>query len=152
MTDTFLRLTPLEVALSAPVGAVAEVVRPRPLGSARAALERAVLPAVRSGRCHVLFSGGRDSSLVLAVATAVARTAAGSPVGDIEIAGPEAFGMDEFARRALTFRSDPRTVVRDDSAPYYGAQIEERTLIPVEGAQIFATTLEEWLPLNPPRS
>ncbi|KON74086.1 hypothetical protein M768_08250 [Cellulosimicrobium cellulans F16] len=73
MTDTFLRLTPLEVALSAPVGAGAEVVRPRPLGSARAALERAVLPAVRSGRCHVLFSGGRDSSLVLAVATAVAR-------------------------------------------------------------------------------
>src|SRR5690606_24722319 len=35
------------------------------------------------------------------VATAVARTAAGAPQGDIEIAGPEAFGMDEFARRAL---------------------------------------------------
>ena len=52
---------------------------------------------------------------------------------------------------ALAFRGDSRTVVRDDSAPYYGAQIEERTLIPVEGAQIFATTLEEWLPLNPPR-
>jgi len=85
------------------------------------------------------------------VATAVARTAAGEPVGDVEIAGPEAFGMDEFARRALAFRGDSRTVVRDDSAPYYGAQIEERTLIPVEGAQIFATTLEEWLPLNPPR-
>ncbi|MCD2498588.1 SDR family oxidoreductase [Microbacterium nymphoidis] len=85
------------------------------------------------------------------VATAVARTAAGDPVGDIEIAGPETFGMDEFARRALAFRGDPRTVVRDDTAPYYGARIEERTLIPVEGAQIFPTTLEEWLPLNPPR-
>ncbi|GAA3935747.1 SDR family oxidoreductase [Microbacterium soli] len=85
------------------------------------------------------------------VATAVARTAAGAPVGDVEIAGPEAFGMDEFARRALAFRGDPRTVVRDDSAPYYGAQIEERTLIPLEGAQIFETTLEAWLPLNPPR-
>ncbi|HWV47842.1 MAG TPA: SDR family oxidoreductase, partial [Microbacterium sp.] len=76
------------------------------------------------------------------VATAVARAAAGDPTGDIEIAGPEAFGMDEFARRALTFRGDPRKVVRDDSAPYYGAQIEERTLIPVEGAHIFETTLE----------
>lgn len=85
------------------------------------------------------------------VATAVARAAAGDPTGDIEIAGPEAFGMDEFARRALTFRGDSRTVVRDDSAPYYGAQIEERTLIPVEGAHIFETTLEEWLPANPPR-
>ncbi|SEB35571.1 SDR family oxidoreductase [Microbacterium hydrocarbonoxydans] len=85
------------------------------------------------------------------VATAVARTAAGSPQGDIEIAGPEAFGLDEFIRRGLAFRKDPRRVVRDDSAPYYGAQIEERTLVPVEGAQIFETRLEDWLPLNPPR-
>ncbi|MBO9625166.1 MAG: SDR family oxidoreductase [Microbacterium sp.] len=86
------------------------------------------------------------------VATAVAQTAAGEPVGDIEIAGPEAFGMDEFARRALTFRDDPRTVVRDDAAPYYGARIEERTLIPVKGARIFPTTLDQWLPENPPRA
>lgn len=85
------------------------------------------------------------------VATAVARAAAGAPLGDIEIAGPEAFGMDEFIRRGLTFRGDPRTVVRDDDAPYYGAKIEERTLIPLDGAQIFETSLEEWLPLNPPR-
>lgn len=85
------------------------------------------------------------------VATAVARTGAGSPQGDIEIAGPEAFGLDEFIRRGLAFRKDPRRVVRDDSAPYYGAQIAERTLVPVEGAQIFETRLEDWLPLNPPR-
>ncbi|CAH0141467.1 MULTISPECIES: SDR family oxidoreductase [unclassified Microbacterium] len=86
------------------------------------------------------------------VATAVARAASGdAPLGDVEIAGPEAFGMDEFIRRGLTFRGDPRTVVRDDDAPYYGAKIEERTLIPIEGAQIFTTSLEEWLPLNPPR-
>ncbi|NNC12011.1 SDR family oxidoreductase [Planctomonas sp. JC2975] len=85
------------------------------------------------------------------VATAVARAAAGDPVGEIEIAGPEQFGMDEFVRRGLTFRDDPRTVVRDDTAPYYGAVIEERTLIPVEGATIFETRLEDWLPANPPR-
>lgn len=85
------------------------------------------------------------------VATAVARAAAGAPQGDTEIAGPEAFGMDEFARRVLAFRGDPRTVVRDDRAPYYGAPIEERTLLPVDGARIFETTLEQWLPANPPR-
>ncbi|GAB2831835.1 SDR family oxidoreductase [Microbacterium insulae] len=85
------------------------------------------------------------------VATAVARHAASDPVGDVEIAGPEAFGLDEFIRRGLTFRGDPRTVVRDDTAPYYGAQIEERTLIPLDDAEIFTTTLDEWLPLNPPR-
>ncbi|GAA5210264.1 SDR family oxidoreductase [Microbacterium kyungheense] len=86
------------------------------------------------------------------VSTAVARTAAGAPVnGDLEIAGPEQYGMDEWARRALEFRGDPRTVVRDDTAPYYGAVVEERTLVPVEGALLFETTLDEWLPANPPR-
>jgi uncharacterized protein YbjT (DUF2867 family) len=87
------------------------------------------------------------------VATAVARTAAGDPInGDVEIAGPEQFTMDEFVRRGLAFRHDPRTVVQDPDAQYYGAHIEERTLIPVDGAEIFATTLEHWLPANPPRS
>lgn len=87
------------------------------------------------------------------VATAVARAAAGVPVnGDLEIAGPEQFGLDEFVRRGLAFREDPRTVVRDDAAPYYGAVIDERTLLPVEGVHLAETRLEEWLPLNPPRS
>ncbi|HEX5858374.1 MAG TPA: SDR family oxidoreductase [Microbacterium sp.] len=86
------------------------------------------------------------------VATAVARAAAGDPVnGDIEVAGPERFGLDEFVRRGLAFRHDPRTVVRDDTAPYYGAVIEESTLLPVDGARLAATRLDEWLPLNPPR-
>ena len=86
------------------------------------------------------------------VATAVARAAAGAPANaDIEVAGPEVFGLDEFIRRGLTFREDSRAVVRDDTAPYYGAVIEERTLLPVEGAQLAETRLEEWLPLNPPR-
>jgi len=86
------------------------------------------------------------------VATAVAETATGGPVnGDIEIAGPERFGLDEWIRRGLSFRGDPRAVIRDDDAPYYGAMVEERTLIPLDGARIFPTTLDEWLPANPPR-
>lgn len=86
------------------------------------------------------------------VATAVARTAAGAPInGDIEIAGPELFTMDEFVRRGLAFRQDDRAVVQDAEAQYYGAHIDERTLIPIDGAQIFATTFAEWLPANPPR-
>lgn len=84
------------------------------------------------------------------VAAAVARTAAGEPQGDVEIAGPERFGLDELVRRGLAFREDPRTVERDDTATYYGAHVEESTLVPVEGATLSATTLEQWLPLNPP--
>jgi uncharacterized protein YbjT (DUF2867 family) len=87
------------------------------------------------------------------VATAVARTAAGAPLNaDIEIAGPEVMGLDELVRRGLAFRGDPREVVTDPEAPYFGARIDERTLMPVDGAQVFETTLEEWLPANPPRS
>lgn len=85
------------------------------------------------------------------VATAVARTAANEPVGDIEIAGPEKFTMDDFARQGLAFRRDPRTVIQDPDAQYYGAHIDERTLIPIDGAQIFPTRFAEWLPANPPR-
>ena len=88
------------------------------------------------------------------VATAVARTAAGAPLnGDIEIAGPEQMGLDELGppRRSRS-GGDAREVVSDPEATYFGARMEERTLLPVEGAQIFATTLDEWLPANPPRS
>ena len=88
------------------------------------------------------------------VATAVADTAANKhAVGDIEIAGPEAFGLDEWVRRALAFRGDSRQVIRDDAALYYGGPIDERTLVPFDGdAWIFETRLEDWLPANPPRS
>ncbi|MFD4957202.1 SDR family oxidoreductase [Microbacterium sp. NPDC058389] len=86
------------------------------------------------------------------VATAVARTAAGAPLGaDVEIAGPEVMGLDEMVRRGLTFRGDPREVLTDPDAPYFGARMEERTLMPVSGVQVFTTTLAEWLPANPPR-
>jgi uncharacterized protein YbjT (DUF2867 family) len=87
------------------------------------------------------------------VATAVARTAAGAPLNaDIEIAGPEVMGLDDLVRRGLAFRGDRREVVTDPEAPYFGARMEERTLMPVDGAQVFETTLDEWLPANPPRS
>ncbi len=86
------------------------------------------------------------------VATAVARTAAGAPLNaDVEIAGPEAMGLDEMVRRGLAFREDPREVVTDPDAPYFGARMEERTLMPVDGVRTFETSLEQWLPANPPR-
>ena len=70
----------------------------------------------------------------------------------MEIGGPEIMGLDEMVRRGLAFRNDPREVVTDPEAEYFGARMQERTLMPVDGVQVFATTLEEWLPANPPRS
>lgn len=79
------------------------------------------------------------------VATAVARIAVGDPVGDVEIAGPEVLAIGDLVRRALAAQGDGREVVTADDAPYFGAVIEERTLVAVDGAQIFETRLEDWL-------
>lgn len=68
------RLTPLEVAAGGPFGMWADAEPlPEPVGSPRAALERAVLHGLERRPCVVSFSGGRDSSAVLALATHVAR-------------------------------------------------------------------------------
>ncbi|MDT0401463.1 MULTISPECIES: SDR family oxidoreductase [Streptomyces] len=80
------------------------------------------------------------------VAAAVGRTAVGAPVnGVVEVAGPEAFQLDEFIRDALAARNDPRTVVTDPEAPYSGAPVEETTLLPGPGAQLAETTFSDWL-------
>jgi uncharacterized protein YbjT (DUF2867 family) len=81
-----------------------------------------------------------------AVAGEVARTAAGEPVnGTIELAGPEQFGLDELIRKGLRFRGDPRTVVADPQARYYGALLEERSLLPGPDARILDPRFEDWL-------
>ena len=73
------------------------------------------------------------------VARAVARVAMGSPVnGRIEIAGPERFRMDEFFRDALRAWHDPREVVTDPDARYFGAEPDERSLVPDDAAVIGA--------------
>jgi len=80
------------------------------------------------------------------VATAVARTAVGSPLqGTLEVAGPTQLGLDELVRTGLSLRGDPREVVVDANAPYFGAVLAERTLVPDADATVFSTTFEEWL-------
>jgi uncharacterized protein YbjT (DUF2867 family) len=88
-----------------------------------------------------------------AVAGAVARTAVGEPVnGTIEIAGPEQFGLDELIRKALSVRGDPRQVVADPEARYYGAHLEERTLLPSADARTFDPRFEDWLVHTAPQN
>ena len=83
------------------------------------------------------------------VATAVARTTAGAPLNAaIEIAGPTELGLDDLIRAGLAFRNDPRTVVTDNTATYFGQHLEERMLLPGPDATIFETRFEEWLPAN----
>jgi uncharacterized protein YbjT (DUF2867 family) len=80
------------------------------------------------------------------VAAAVGRTAAGTPLGGrLEVAGPEELGLDEWVRRVLTARNDPREVVTDPEAHYFGAVMQQDTLLPKPGAQLGEITLAAWL-------
>lgn len=80
------------------------------------------------------------------VATAVAKVAMGSPLnGTVDVAGPEEFRFDEFISRGLSARKDPREVVADPHAPYFGTELSERSLVPEEGALLGETRFEEWL-------
>jgi uncharacterized protein YbjT (DUF2867 family) len=90
---------------------------------------------------HILFQpvAGDD------VAAAVGRISAGAPVtARVEIGGPEVFRMDEFFRQALAAREDPREVVTDATATYFGVTPAERALVPGEDAVRGATTYGDW--------
>jgi uncharacterized protein YbjT (DUF2867 family) len=88
-----------------------------------------------------------------AVAGAVARTAVGEPVnGTIEIAGPEQFGLDELVRKGLRVRGDPRAVVADPEARYFGARLEERVLLPGTDALILDPRFQDWLVQTTPQN
>jgi uncharacterized protein YbjT (DUF2867 family) len=80
------------------------------------------------------------------VAAAVCRTAVGPPVnGIVEVAGPEQFRLDELIRRGLEERGDAREVIVDPDARYFGARLDERTLVPDGAARLGETRFEDWL-------
>jgi uncharacterized protein YbjT (DUF2867 family) len=81
------------------------------------------------------------------VAEAVARAAVGPPVnGIVEVAGPEQFRFDELIRERLKALNDPRRVIADPHARYYGAELSERSLVPAQGALLGEIRLENWRP------
>jgi uncharacterized protein YbjT (DUF2867 family) len=80
------------------------------------------------------------------VASALGGIAMSSPVNDtVEIGGPEQFRLDELVRRDLARRNDPREVISDPHARYYGIQVSERALVPNDGARLGETRFEDWL-------
>jgi uncharacterized protein YbjT (DUF2867 family) len=80
------------------------------------------------------------------VAAAVAEVAVNKPAnGMLEIGGPEKFRLDEFVRKGLAANKDPREVVADPQARYYGITVTERTLIPENSAKLGKTRFADWL-------
>lgn len=80
------------------------------------------------------------------VAIAVTAAALGKPAnGTIEIAGPERMAMSNLIARYLKDTNDPREVVSDPDAPYYGVHVEDRSLVPGDHPRLGTMRLEDWL-------
>jgi len=80
------------------------------------------------------------------VAAALTGFALAQPLnGVVEIAGPEPIRMDEFARRFLSATRDPRKVISDVHALYFGAELNDQSLTPGKKARLAPTHFEEWL-------
>ena len=70
--------------------------------------------------------------------------------GTVEVGGPEQFRLDELIRQALSARHDPREVIVDPHAGYFGAEVSERTLVPGAGARLGETRFQDWLDHSTP--
>jgi uncharacterized protein YbjT (DUF2867 family) len=80
------------------------------------------------------------------VAVIVADVALAAPRnGIVEIAGPERAPFNEIVARHLKAVGDPREVVRDPEARYWGGRVEERSLVPLGEARLGRIGLDEWL-------
>jgi uncharacterized protein YbjT (DUF2867 family) len=84
------------------------------------------------------------------VAATVAELATGAPVGGrIELGGPEALGVDAWARRLFAATGDERTVVSDPQARYFGTELKGGELTPGAGARIGAIDFDTWFASQP---
>ncbi|MDR6758104.1 uncharacterized protein YbjT (DUF2867 family) [Mycoplana sp. BE70] len=80
------------------------------------------------------------------VAAVVADVAIAAPrSGIVEIAGPERAPFNEFVARYLKAVGDPRAVVSDSEAQYYGGRVQEHSLVPLGEARLGRIGFDEWL-------
>jgi len=87
------------------------------------------------------------------VAANVAEVALAAPRnGIVEIAGPERAPFSEIVARYLKALGDPRVVVSDPEARYFGGRVEERSLVPLGETRLGRLGLDEWLGRSPARA
>jgi uncharacterized protein YbjT (DUF2867 family) len=84
------------------------------------------------------------------VAATVVALATGAPLARrIELGGPEALGIDDWARRLFAATGDERTVVSDPHARYFGTELTGGELTPGDGARIGETDFDTWFATQP---
>lgn len=80
------------------------------------------------------------------VAETLADIAVSPPLKNlVELAGPEQFRLDELIQQYLASIQDPREVITDPNARYFGAKLDKLSLIPTDNPQIGSTRFERWL-------
>ncbi len=86
------------------------------------------------------------------VAAAVADVALGEPMNAmVEVAGPDKIRQDELVRQFLTATGDPRNVVTEANAGYYGIKVNDQSLVPGDNPRLGTTRFEEWLGRTTPQ-
>jgi uncharacterized protein YbjT (DUF2867 family) len=84
------------------------------------------------------------------VAATVAELATAAPVGGrVELGGPEALGIDAWARRLFAATGDDRPVVTDPHARYFGTELHGDELTPGDGARTGTIDFETWFATQP---
>jgi len=85
------------------------------------------------------------------VSATLADVATSPPLnGTVELGGPERFRFDELARRVLAAHHDPREVVGDVDARYFGTELDDESLTTGPVARIAPTHFEDWLSRSVP--
>lgn len=80
------------------------------------------------------------------VVSALADLALSAPLnGALEVGGPEAIPIDELAREVLSARQDPRPIVADAHVRYFGAELNDQSLVTGPGARIGTLKFADWL-------
>jgi uncharacterized protein YbjT (DUF2867 family) len=80
------------------------------------------------------------------VSDVVAQTALAAPInGMTEVGGPASMGLDKFVGQFLRATNDPRKVVADPDAPYFGSVLDDRSLTAGPNARLGTISYAEWL-------
>jgi len=110
----------------------------------------------------IAWTGGEGDELRLAsqmmqpiaatdVVTALADVVIAPPANaTLEIAGAQTAPLAEFVGRWLEAQGDRRRVIADPQATYFGAQLDERSLVPLGNARIMPTRFDAWLRVREP--
>jgi uncharacterized protein YbjT (DUF2867 family) len=104
---------------------------------------------------QIVETGAEDDSVRLStglmqpvaaddVAATVVELTTGAPIGHVELGGPEALGIDAWARRLFAATGDERTVIGDPHARYFGTELHGGELTPGDGARIGTIDFEAW--------